>query len=370
MGEGGVRTPFTPKNTRKIVRNWGPRGEDGVYLNGTIFDQEIGMLIDTGSAVSILKHSTWKKLRPSGMDLRKTRVQLTGITGGSIQSYGRRDIPIQLGEIQVLQDMEVGDCQDDVILGMDFLRNHVTGIDFVKPSLTIGEQEVELTFYDPEVGKVRVVAAQDVTVAAGTERMITGTSGRARPMEGILSNEALTTDRGWMVARAVVRVTRGQVPVRVINLTEEDIHFRAGAYLGELEPVTDEVQIVRPVRRAEITEQPRDWENYRKLKDMADRTTSGMNEDQQEQVEALLHQFKEAFSDDDGRLGKTDRVLHEINTGDSRPIKQAPRRVPIHLQEEVQTMVDDMKSKGVIEDSTSPWASPIVLVKKKDGTLH
>ena len=77
-----------------------------------------------------------------------------------------------------------------------------------------------------------------------------------------------------------------------------------------------------------------------------------------------------AFSDDAGTLGQTTLVQHGISTGIHRPVKQAVRRNPIHHIPAVQEAVDDMLKKGIIEESTSPWASPIVLVRKKDGALR
>jgi len=63
-------------------------------------------------------------------------------------------------------------------------------------------------------------------------------------------------------------------------------------------------------------------------------------------------------------------LKHVINIKDSDPIKRAPRRIPLHLKEEVNRIIEEMKSQGVIEESQSPWASPVVLVKKKDGSVR
>ncbi|KAL6471884.1 hypothetical protein MHYP_G00205340 [Metynnis hypsauchen] len=76
------------------------------------------------------------------------------------------------------------------------------------------------------------------------------------------------------------------------------------------------------------------------------------------------------FSSGPHDLGRTHLSSHSINTGNAPPIKQAPRRVPIHLQGEMQQEVQDMLNHGIIRPSHSPWAAPVVLVRKKDGSLR
>ena len=83
----------------------------------------------------------------------------------------------------------------------------------------------------------------------------------------------------------------------------------------------------------------------------------------------LLYQYRDVFVDTDGKLGRTGVVKHTIDTGDAKPVKQNPRRIPIHLKHEVENVMQDMIDKNLIEPSTSPWASPVVLVKK-DGSLR
>ena len=56
---------------------------------------------------------------------------------------------------------------------------------------------------------------------------------------------------------------------------------------------------------------------------------------------------------------------HTIDTGDSRPIRLPPRRLPISKQQCEEEEVHKMLKRGVIAPSSSPWASPVVLVTKK-----
>ena len=63
-------------------------------------------------------------------------------------------------------------------------------------------------------------------------------------------------------------------------------------------------------------------------------------------------------------------VQHDIITKDARPVRCSPRRLaPAGLRKE-QTCVQEMLHRGQIEPSDSPWASPVVLVMKKDGTTR
>ena len=78
----------------------------------------------------------------------------------------------------------------------------------------------------------------------------------------------------------------------------------------------------------------------------------------------------DVFALDDGEVGEVIGVEHKIHTGDSAPIRQLPRRVPFAVRGEITRMVQEMLKDGVIQESASPWASPVVLVKKKDGTLR
>ncbi len=70
-------------------------------------------------------------------------------------------------------------------------------------------------------------------------------------------------------------------------------------------------------------------------------------------------------------MGRTAVLFHEIDTGDSQPIHQPARRLPYGFQRDsVDTQVADLLEAGVIRPSKSPWASPLVMVKKKDGSIR
>jgi len=94
------------------------------------------------------------------------------------------------------------------------------------------------------------------------------------------------------------------------------------------------------------------------------------NKEQRQTLVDLLYRAREAFSLH-GELGFTTAVTHRIPTGDAAaPIRQAPRRLPLFAAEETDKNMDEMARDGHIKPclEETEWASPIVLVRKKDGS--
>ena len=69
-------------------------------------------------------------------------------------------------------------------------------------------------------------------------------------------------------------------------------------------------------------------------------------------------------------LGRTDFVKHKINLTDDMPFKDPYRRIPPGLYEEVRQHLKEMLEADAIRPSVSQYSSNVVLVRKKDGSLH
>ena len=80
-------------------------------------------------------------------------------------------------------------------------------------------------------------------------------------------------------------------------------------------------------------------------------------------------EYQQLFALSLKELGKTSLVQHEIQLSDKTPFKERYRRIPPRQYEEVRKHLQEMLNIGAIHRSTSPWASPVVLVHKKDGSL-
>ena len=91
---------------------------------------------------------------------------------------------------------------------------------------------------------------------------------------------------------------------------------------------------------------------------------------QKAKARAVLTKYSFLFTMDSMDLGKTDLVKHHIELTNYTPIKDRYRRIPPQQYEEVRKHLKEMLDIRAIRRSNSLWASPVVLVRKKDGSLR
>ena len=84
----------------------------------------------------------------------------------------------------------------------------------------------------------------------------------------------------------------------------------------------------------------------------------------------LLLKFQESFSKSSTDIGRTEMIEHTIDTGQALPVKQHPRRVPLSKIQEAEAEIEKMAEQGIIEPSTSPWCSPVIILRKKDSSIR
>ena len=80
--------------------------------------------------------------------------------------------------------------------------------------------------------------------------------------------------------------------------------------------------------------------------------------------------YSDVFTSEGNSLGRTTTIQHQIPTCDDIPVNQPHRRIPPNQLAEVKQHLQDLLDKGVIRPSQSNYASPIVLVRKKNGALR
>ena len=106
------------------------------------------------------------------------------------------------------------------------------------------------------------------------------------------------------------------------------------------------------------------------LEQMLRQSEEHLTDSQRKQLLQLLERYSDVFANSKDDFGCTNRIQHQIPTGESAPIRQPVRRVLPAKRSETRELLQGMLDKDVIQSSSSPWASPIVLVKKKGGSTR
>ena len=178
-----------------------------------------------------------------------------------------------------------------------------------------------------------------------------------------------------MVGKVLANLDNCCVPVRVLNIADKPRKIKRGVCLARCETVSgDDVfgegtdEELR-MNENELPTSEDDLPNH--LHSLYNKSICSLqNEEEQVLLKNFLCEYSDVFSKSASDIGQTNVEKHSIFTGDHPPIKQQARRMPMVKREEAGRAVDEMLKDGIIEQSTSPWSSPIVLVRKENGTTR
>ena len=333
----------------------------------------MALLIDTGSPVSILRGDLWDKSEQSGKKLNPwTGNPLVGVNGVPLAIRG-----CVLVEIKLLQErfqhqvLIVDSLMTEGILGMDFLNDNHCSIDLPQGLLRLPHGvDVPMQKSQREHSKVKVELVSTIQVPARSELDVL-----ARIPVPVMDGETWLlegTQRGSspvLVARAVVSPQSQSVVVHILNPHSEDATLFQDtkvAELTELDPLCIVANQDGPVEKShEVSEKKRQM-----LWDIVEDCGPELSDEERTEFFEVLLTHAHTFAESSTDIGRTDILKHTIDTGSSHPIRQAARRVPPVRKGEVSKLLQEMLEKDVIQRSKSPWASPIVLVQKKDGTTR
>ena len=184
-----------------------------------------------------------------------------------------------------------------------------------------------------------------------------------------------------LVQKKKKRKKHDSIPVALINLNEDErIFLRKGEILGCLEPSPIEITEIVKEEGSEIGEEnekdnesiplekkfitsPAEVNTHRKMQ-LQD---AEVTEENREKFRLLCKEFEDIFSRNSTDIGKTPLITIDIDIGDSPPVCQRPYNLPLKHRECVQKELETLEKAGVIVRSISPWASPIVVVPKRQN---
>lgn len=363
---------------------------EGVELRG---------LLDTGSQVTLMRQSMFDEYfsrdrvgrEPLVFKLRAANGLDIPYTGYAVLDVDIDDVRVPGRGVVIIKDEH---CTQPLIIGMNIVGACWQALFKGAGRCTFPSRKeraiwqdafatcrrVEaVTNADGTVGYVWPVAPQRIRIPPRSEVVVWGRTRRGphgNDYEAMV--EAVTDGMEMGVARALVTVKDGRIPVRLCNPHPYNVYVGRYQKLGRLYPVdalgirttrdldltmgddgTVEVALVSTEEDEDVTPLPQEIQALTEREDLT--------ETQREELRAVLGRWRKVFAAHDEDFGRTGIVQHRIPTGDAAPIRERHRPLPPSMYREMKTLLNDMMEKGVIQESRSPWAAPIVLVKKKCG---
>lgn len=347
-------------------------GTVGVYMFGKVGGVETRLLVDTGAQVSIVPKQFWLEATGGVGELVEYNGSLSVANGEKMEAVGQWTTICQFDSLAVVMDFVVADINPgEVLLGSDFLVKFGAKLDLGELCCYLMGKKIVIQLQaDFQVPPLPVVVCGDTRIPPRSEVLILG-SVEGAPSERIIGmlepGSSLPRHCDVLVARVVCSVTGGVMPVRVINVTEEAHTLRDGMKIGVL---STNIEVGEGAEEVEQGGGVKTSWSADALISYLGLDSRGFDAAQMHAIGQILEHYNQLFSTGDTDLGRTHLVSHQIDTGSAPPIKIAPRRVPLHLQQEVTDHIKQMLDNGIIQPSCSPWAAPVVPVRKKDGSLR
>ena len=344
------------------------------YLTGWTNDVEVEFMIDTGCQVTILATSVFDKIcdiHPEvNLGLVPCTQRLVSADSSPLTVRGRVNLNVIFPGLRCDMWCVVAEIGTDGLLGMEALQSCLphqldlrTGQLWADGRSTLQLHQQRSTPLTNCSLITAVVLPPDSEVVA--EFSITGDQLGSCAL--IDPNWDLTEEFGVMVGHTLVDATSPSANVLMINMSEEEVVLPIGSLIGTLVPVLS-VSVARSMECVPGTGTA-ELPDY--LEDIVRGSHTSLGDSGRQLLRDLLRKYEHVFpAPGEPVTGRSKSVLHEIEINDARPVRCGPRRLaPAGLRRE-QDCVREMLSGGQIEPSDSPWASPVVLVTKKDGSTR
>jgi len=362
----------------------GTKGNDNDprYLHMQLNGRVIACLLDTGCDVTLVPQSVISVARH--LAVTPCTEYLQAANGTQIAITGKVIIPFKLNGHRIRTRASVSPDVDETMLGADWMGEHSCLWDFKNGTITIdGSAPIPLS--KRHTLRCRRVILQEDTVLPPRHQIDVVARTTFSERSQLLGDYVVDSHRvrpGLYVGRTLVPC--GELhdqKVRMVNTTPKPQKLRSGFGLGNMSPVEvvvaenlsgaplDSDANATPVARTNATTGDAPLP-VKVTQSLLDKLPDDLTEQQRNKVNDLLNEFDLIFSKGPYDMGRTKLVEHTIDTGNHRPIRQGLRRHPLAHLEVIDRQVDEMVRNDIVEPAASPWASNVVLVRKKDGSYR
>lgn len=338
MSEGLVSVTFDPQNGKLI------------YVDGTLRDVPVKCMVDTGATMSLVSLSCVALAKLIPVEGSYIQIQFGNKSLSTVNRVIKNQLVLSTASTDVQSKLYVYDnLTCDVLLGLDFLAAN----NFVIRVTSRNEAHISIE-RDEQVFPVNCVTYPDDIVKFRSPIDII-LQPRSTTQVFLNSEEVLT---GNVLLESALYSSVLQTPTALVFVTD------GNAYTNVVNPSNDVTKLAKDevVAFVNFTQHV----PYEKERETGiPHINPDLNEDQRHDIDKLIKKFADLF--DSSKTGLIRAAEHRIilKNPDVQPIKCAPYRVSLAERKIMQQQIERFLKAGHAIPSCSPWAFPVVLVKKK-----
>jgi len=327
-------------------------------------------LLDTGSDITVAGNNLAKKFKWETCPHPTKSVKIAN--SEEMVIYGAVYVSLRVSKKGIDFEILISPDITGLIIGIDWMKKQGYIWDFRQQRIMIEDREwLELKPAHDASGIRRIYVGEDTLLPPSQQTEVNVRVERRAPQSlaftGLLENDEVSDLHHVYTARSFIPAKFTGIKVPVLNTEKRSQVIAKDTDLGEVQvvEVIDEVKNVEENPTKSLSPLEKDA-----IDKILEKMPEDMTEEQRQKVQDLLVKYRNFISTGDHDIGRTDLVEYRIDTGDSRPIRQPLRRYHFQHLDWIDKEVEEMKKHGIVEPAASPWASNVVLVKKKDGTLR
>lgn len=355
----------------------------------TIQGKEFSCLLDTGSQVTTVTKSFYDEyLHEQQIKPLYNLLEVEGANGQSVPYLGYVEVTITfpkqfLGaeyEVPTLAlvvpdsgtsgyQILVGTNTLDVAYGMCREKSPASyhpvpnGYRMVLKVLQLRQEQS----HDSNIGLVRMQGRDRKLIPAGGTVVLEGVASVKEfhtERSAIMEYPSSSSLPGGLLVKPCLIDLPGRLPVVVSNESEHDIIIPAKSVIAELSAM----QVILSHKQSVTNSSEPEPSKATNL--TFDFGESPVPPEWKDRITRKLNSMPEVFAQNDTDFGRTDKVKHHIKLSDETPFKLRARPIHPHDVEAVRQHLQELLDAGVIRESESPFSSPIVVVRKKNGQVR
>lgn len=331
---------FVPKDAENVLLSMNSMN----FVRFSDEYNELVFLVDTGASISVIFSNS---LRNNDIINTSRNVIINGIAG-STKSVGSINLSLKLNNIEFHHEFLVMDnfmAGMNGIIGSDFLTKYNANINFENFTVSFIADTEKITTsleskYDSYITiPPRCEIIKNLWVDEWEDCVVTSSE----------------ISEGVFTAGVIAKPTSHMIPVRLLNTNDREVklrNFRPNVQkLSEFEIyLFDNKEI--SVNRVD------------KVLKLIDNST--LNSEEKDTIQKICAKFADVFLLDNDPVTVTNVLKQKISLkDDTKPVYVKPYRLPHSQKTEIDTQIDKMLKDGIIEETTSEWSSPILIVPKK-----